>query len=651
MKNIKYLFFFALVLASVFLGACQTVSNDEAQKLAEEVHAWVEENVKEAVTKDIELPTAYPDDSRVTISWVSNDPSYMDDEGHILSRDKRIYEVYFNYYVKIGDFQVEYEKLFKLSPRTLEEGEERFKKQFPIGSFISRDIDVQTTYFEVMNVTWWSSNQEVFSNEGKYTKLLEDSMITISYIITDGTYSIENSFEIKVQGKTPYDYFLEASDYMESQVITDLYVTEDLVLPTTVLSNEKIKITWSSTNEDIVSSTGKVTKTMYERFCKLTAKLEMDGSSSLYEYDLVVAAKDISNMSEAEMLDEFLSNIAVPEYKRIAFLTYPNNTQSYGFINFYSTKKLNIKEGLIPEDHKENRPGTIRTSTEYITVHDTANSGASSDAQMHYNYVLGSEARQKQVSWHYVVDEDVTYRNIPDKEVAYHAGDGGRRFALLDTGIRATGRIPVVTLKDGYYCLNGQKTNLRPYVRDDNGVEYVDTTNWTTDKINEMGIQVEVGANGNWYMGKTWYSKSYGLIGNYGGNYNSIGIESCVNAGSDYATTVRHLALLVAQLCVENDLPVTRVKGHHFFSGKGCPNQMMNANYWEEFKNLVALEKFALEHFSDYTFTWTSLSSSVDSTGKIAMSAKAGDEIKYSVVVKNGSKAVVKSATYSTILK
>ncbi len=646
MKNIKYLFFFALVLASVFLGACQTVSNDEAQKLADEVHAWVEENIKEAVTQDIVLPTTYPNDSKVTISWVSNDPSYMDDEGHIIERDRRIYEVYFNYYVKIGDFQAEYEKLFKLSPRTLQDGEERFRKQFPIGSFISRDIDVQTTFFDLMNVTWWSSNQEVFSNEGKYTKLLDDSMITISYIITDGNHSIENSFEIKVQGKTPYDYFLEASDYMESQVITDLYVTEDLVLPTTVLGNDKIKITWSSTNEGIVSSTGKVTKTMYERFCKLTAKLELEGSSSLYEYDLVIAAKDISNMTEEEMLDEFLSTIAVPEYKRIAFLTYPNNTQSYGFINFHGAKKLNVIEGLITKG-AENRPGTIKTSTEYITVHDTANSASSADAQMHYRYITGGSAGS--TSWHYSIDQDVAYRHIPDAEVAHHAGDGGRRFALVDTGIKATGRIPVVTLKDGYYCLNGQKTTLRPY-SDASGTLF-DQTNWTTDVINEMGIQVEVGANGNWYMGKTWYSSTYKLIGNFGGNYNSIGIESCVNSGSDYATTVRHLALLVAQLCVENNLPVTRVKGHHFFSGKGCPNQIMNANYWEEFKNLVALEKFALEHFSDYTFTWTSLSSSVDSTGKIAMSAKAGDEIKYSVVVKNGSKAVVKSATYSTILK
>ena len=578
---------------------------------------------------------------------MSGDPSYIDDEGHILQRGKKIYEVYFTYYISIESYQFEYEKMFKLSPKTLEDAQEKFLAQFPISAFISKDIDVQTTFFDVFTVTWWSSNQEVFSNEGKYTKLLEDSKIIISYIITDGTKSIEDNFEIKVQGKTAYDYFVEATEFMETGIFQELYLTSDLVLPTTVATNDKIKISWSSSNENIISSTGKVTQTMYERFCKLTARLEMDGSSSsTFEYNFVIAAKDISQMSKEEMLDEFLANIAVEEYKRVSFLTYTNNTQSYGFINFYGTKKLNLKEGLIKQG-AENRPGYIKTSVEYITVHDTANQGSTADATMHYNYITGGSSGT--TSWHYSVDQDVVYRHIPDQEVAWHAGDNMRKFATVDTGIKATAKMPIVTLKDGYYCLNGQKTKLRPY--EDNAGTVFDKTNYTTSKINQMGVLVEVGANGNWYMGKTYLNSSYNLIGNFGGNFNSIGIESCVNAGSDYATTVRHLALLVAKLCVENNLPVTRVQGHHYFSGKGCPNQLMNGNYWEEFKNLVALEIFAMEHFSDYTFDWTSLSSSVDSTGKIAKTAKAGDVIQYSVVVKNSAKAVVKSATYSTVLK
>ena len=61
---------------------------------------------------------------------------------------------------------------------------------------------------------------------------------------------------------------------------------------------------------------------------------------------------------------------------------------------------------------------------------------------------------------------------------------------------------------------------MRPYT--DAAGTLKDATNWTSDYINEMGILVEIGENGNWYMGKTWYSKDYDLIGNFGGNKNSV---------------------------------------------------------------------------------------------------------------------------------
>ena len=642
MKKNKFIIFIFLMIASMFLYACSGVSPDEAQKVIDEVHEWVEENVKEGVAADINLPTTYPDNSDVVISWSSGDSSYIDDQGRIGERDRKLYEVYFTYTITYGEISNDFEKVFKLCPRTLEEIEIRFTNFFP--KFIARDIDITTVFNDVITVTWWSSNQEVFTNEGKYIKPLKDTMITISYIISDGNTALENSFEINVQGKTAYDYFVEAQAWLENDFIQERFITEDLVLPTTIGDNEDIKITWTSSNENIISSTGKVTKTIYERYVKLTAKLELNGSVTSYDYSLVVEALDLKELSEQQMLEEFINNIAVDEFKKLLFNSYGNITQSYGFIHFYSAKKLNIVEDIIPLSN-DNRPGEVQKK-QYITVHDTANNAEKATAYMHSDYVKGGGGG---TSWHYSIDENDAYHHIPNNETAYHAGDGSRYFALVDTGIKATAKMPIVTLQDGFYYINGQNTKLRPY-SNASGTTFTDVNYETTD-INKMGVYVEVGENGNWYMGKTYFNDTYDLISNFGGNKNGIGIESCVNATSDYGTTMRHLAMLCAYLCVENDLPVSRVYGHHYFSGKGCPNQIMNAGYWEEFKNLIALEKFALDYFSDYTFTWTSLSKNIDSIGRISLSANAGDVVSYKVSVKNESGVEVLNNTFNTTLK
>ena len=635
MKSKNILFFFAVLIASLFLYAC---SSGDSKTLIEEAHAWVEANVSEGVANDIELPKNYPLNKKVKFEWYSLDPFLMDNEGHILGRERKTYEVYFAYYISYGGEKVEYEKVFKLAPRSLEESEARFTSQIPV--FIAKDIDFTTTFYDVINVTWWSSNTDVFTNEGVYIKPIEDTYITISYILSDGNNSLENSVEVKVQGKTAYDYFNEAKDWLTNDFISDRFITADLDLPTTFQGNDLITFTWSSSNENIISNTGKVTKTIYERYCKLTCVIEMGSSFSKFSYDLVVEALDISQMSESELLEEFINNIAVEEYEQLIFNSYKNNTQSYGFIHFYDAYKLNVIDAFISEGNS-NRPG-LDKKTEYVVVHDTANNDAPA-----YNHIGFLEGGGNGTSWHYTIDDTVAYHHLPDNETAFHAGDSSRHFGLVDTGLKATAKLPFVTLVDGYYYINGQNTKLRPY-SDKAGTTF-DSTNWTTDYINDMGVLVEVGENGNWWMGKTWYSSDYDRIGNFGGNKNGIGIESSVHDGTDYATTVRHLAILVAKLLIENDLGVDRVQGHHYFSGKHCPNQIMNANYWEEFKNLVALEKFAQEHFSDLEFTWTSLSSNVDEIGKISLNAKAGDSIEYKVSVKKNSVEIYNNSFVTTL--
>ena len=100
---------------------------------------------------------------------------------------------------------------------------------------------------------------------------------------------------------------------------------------------------------------------------------------------------------------------------------------------------------------------------------------------------------------------------------------------------------------------------------------------------------------GQYYMGTTWWCYSQvaeGRICSKGGNLNSIGIESAVNPESNLWYTWQRTAQLVAKLMLENDLDITRVKGHHFYSAKDCPQPLLenDLEIWWKFIEMVEHE-------------------------------------------------------------
>ncbi|MEG2022116.1 MAG: N-acetylmuramoyl-L-alanine amidase, partial [Oscillospiraceae bacterium] len=80
-----------------------------------------------------------------------------------------------------------------------------------------------------------------------------------------------------------------------------------------------------------------------------------------------------------------------------------------------------IKEILSPAGCAA-RPG-YRLKPEYITIHNTANTGVGAGAESHGAYLRAS-GKNKTVSYHYAVDSSLIARIIPDNEVSWHAGDG-----------------------------------------------------------------------------------------------------------------------------------------------------------------------------------------------------------------------------------
>ena len=252
----------------------------------------------------------------------------------------------------------------------------------------------------------------------------------------------------------------------------------------------------------------------------------------------------------------------------------------------YLFEDVNMVENIAPKGNM-NRPGDVHEKL-YICVHDTGDFtfNAQQWSQAVYNAKIGSSVYN--ISYQYIVGNDGYYHNIPDNETAKHAGDGdGTKsenwFEKYATNLYGINEKPHVGISnDGYFTFDGVRSNISAPRNSEGQI-------LTEDHINDLGI-FTARIYGRYYIGKTWYSPTYDKIANKGGNSNSIGIESCVNKGSDIYLTMQRLAKLVAKLMDENNLGFDRVVQHHYFSGKDCPQTMRTEGYWEHFLDLVKAE-------------------------------------------------------------
>lgn len=384
------------------------------------------------------------------------------------------------------------------------------------------------------------------------------------------------------------------------------------------------EVYWVSSDETVadVDELGNVTVYTYGTvtFTAISAENEEITDSVTFEFFW-----DVMDLIDYVMVDEVVvkKQVKAIGYQAPGYII----TDIIGSVSNFYFGLYQEYERIIPIT-MDNRPGIPQPSTEYITVHDTASTARSADAQMHANYVNNGGGG---TSWHYSIGNDGVYRQLPLDEISYHAGDGSREFELLDTGVKAKSKVkPIVAIDaTGYYTLNGEKT-LIAAPRGSNG-EILKTS-----QINDYGVTLEIGENGNWWMNKTYYNATYKLISNHGGNRNSIGIETMVNEGSDLYLTWQYTAKKVAELLLMFDLNLDRVKFHHFFSGKDCPQTMRTNGMVDQFLKMVEAEYLIQKFFGDYQITMISSHPDiVDNSGKVVKLPTEATDVTLLVSVQN----------------
>ena len=317
-----------------------------------------------------------------------------------------------------------------------------------------------------------------------------------------------------------------------------------------------------------------------------------------------------------------------------------------------SVSKLLFEEYKVYDTYYLSNPSNKSTLTgagkggiDFITVHYAADMPYSASAMFNGGKNLASYNKScntngTSASWHYSVGNDGIWASQSEAYGAWHAG-ASKAMTWTDSGV-TTSQVGSdlyttdVTLgSDGYFYIKGVKTTVK------------NTTSST--KLNGMGLGVKV-VGSKVYLGGHYYNSSYQYISSTGGNNNSIGMETSVREGSDLWLTWQYTAQLCAKLLLKYELPLNRLVGHHFFSGKWCPQPMLenDLEIWYEFVELTRQQMELYDNYGNYTLTMESNSSHVKDNGRISSLPTYTECVTYEVTYSDGT--TTKTVTLSTII-
>ncbi len=294
--------------------------------------------------------------------------------------------------------------------------------------------------------------------------------------------------------------------------------------------------------------------------------------------------------------------------------------------------ELPIIENIAPSTN-ENRDGRIKEK-KYIVIHDTGDTASRKNASFWSNVVKieNNEGNPYHASFQYVVGNDGIYHNIPNNEIAYHAGDSTYfDYQLYDTGVVGDTEDVSITIQDGFYQIDGKKTLVKAPTSEKQPV--------TSNDFNSEGILCKL-IDGKYYLGETYFNETYKRIANRGGNNNGIGMEICINQGDDIYYNFHLAAKLTAYLMDTYQIDIQMVKPHHYYSGKDCPMTLRKNDLWHHFLYLVEVEKKFREFKTmGYEFRLIPMSKNICPNGRIK---NLDEELQYNIeITYKGKKEVI----------
>lgn len=448
----------------------------------------------------------------------------------------------------------------------------------------------------------------------------------------------------------------ENGEFLEFEIIVEEATVEKIELIANI-ANEKIKTTASLELTHEVFPKAALQDIIWSSSNESIATINEFGIVTIYGFGIVTfTAKSVQdhNIKTDYQVEIYWDPLDLLDYLALEKTLYQKGVTAYGGTNYkvdvlgsvsnYYFGEYPFTKKLTPSG-LGNMPELLmaRSDVQFITVHDTGNTSPSANAQMHANYMYtGSGGAQ--TSWHYSVGADGIWQQIENNYAAWHAGSGSNNFLLTNTGVKAISlekpKLDIDSL--GFYTLNGERTTI---LAPKNG-----TTILSAKDINQYGVYMEIGENGNWYLNHSYFNSTYKLISNGGGNYNSISMETMVNSGSDLYLTWHYAAKLTARLLVEFDLGLERVMFHHHFSGKNCPQTLRENGLIPNFLKLVEAEYLAEKFLKGYEITFiTNNPDIISQTGRVIKAPSVDTKVSYLINIKDNNGYDMSKYFYITV--
>ena len=499
-------------------------------------------------------------------------------------------------------------------------------------------------FFKKVYIT--SSNDDILKVDAS-GKVLAVNTGQAKLTVTDYMNKVTKTYEVIVYPESQVDIifpnhfngFLEVNE--EIKILGKFYGKEDT----------NYKISYNSSNKDVieVDSSG-VLRAIKEGSSVITVK----ATSTKDEYSISYTISVKKNTEDR--LDEVLELIANYNFSKVQTINFSlfddgemkYYKSTYGSVNYYLFDEFNvIRTYEAQAEANTSCRKTRRTvdTIEFVTVHDTATLIGTVEGTADY---LSSGV----TSIHYTVGDYKTLSVVPEKYIAYHAGDGtSMSFRWQATGVMAKdSNAPTITVEkvDGkwFFAINGEVTKVTPSLS--NGEK---TITDPKNALTSLGPTWTIKDN-EYYIGTThacFSSVISGVIGAYGGNANSIGIEMNVNSSGDMFDTLQRTAKLVADILIRNNLDLTRVKQHNTWTGKNCPQVLLTGNYWSEFMKMVEVEYILMKDYSDVLISFKSNNPNIiDATGRVINPPKTSTTVSYDVTVTLGEAS--KTITLYTII-
>ena len=549
----------------------------------------------------------------------------------------------------------------------------RFEEEIIAEEVILNQISELLRY-ETYQLAWTfnpidTTNKEVlFASSDKSVAKIDPETGLITAVSAGKTI-----ISMKIFGNSALDIRFELEVYLPGQVqgsydTTSYVKVNDVIKLNAELVGKGVStLVWESKDESIamVDQEGNVSG-LKEGNTYIVAR-DKENEEIKLEFMVTVVSQEISDELEL-LLVSHNANIftsydlgigsGTPEYRKDIF-----GSASKLLMN----NKLNINDKYHSQATNSGKDSGKIEKMEFITVHYTGNMASGANAEANANYF--STALDYKASIHYCTGNDGVFYCTDESLSAWHAGDSASinqvgEFKWYDTGLEvmATDPLyPVFTISnDFYYEINGRKTLVemaKPWNYNGRNTDHVLNADGTISSkpgytspftnrlpetfINDLGLPFKV-ENGKYYIGTTWwcYTQVYeGRICSTGGNYNSIGIESCVNYGSDLWLTWQITAQLVADLMVRHNLDITRVRGHHFYTAKDCPQPMLenDLEIWYEFLALVEAEYKLMTTFKGYNVTAVSNDQDyMRDNGRIRKEPMEDTCVSYTITISNG---------------